>query len=351
MDYNKDMLINPIDETCYFSALEDIQQDQNTLENQQQQQQQSSLDSENYYTHLHLENMANREYLTIKNLKIENFHYHSNGDEKMIPHIFSSSKEATMLNSQISLEINKSRQEKLRAELSENIFDEKFSPVCTSSKSNLTVRSKNSSSHFSSKISSRNIGPVLNNLTSELIDNFEKKIKRNSKHLDLNQSIDSCLEETQFDDLVDSVIHSVVAKKSKSKEIIASYQDAHETFLDQSFSLFRSFDLDIPVDRLRVFNRKVDILIEAGSKTIGFIANLFKCLLNLDYSGAIKYFRSIPSKDKWNVAKNVLFYAAKLALLFISKFYTTQSELYSSLSQTLNSILNYVKSYEVIRLC
>jgi hypothetical protein len=57
----------------------------------------------------------------------------------------------------------------------------------------------------------------------------------------------------------------------------------------------------------------------------------------------IENFVSIPFREKWNVLKNLVYYAFKLTLFNISKIFDSDSD--ATFGLILKSIYNYIKNF------
>lgn len=156
--------------------------------------------------------------------------------------------------------------------------DDPFEPKFTS-----TRIGGNKNSNCST--SNEEIEKILDELTDDLKKNFEKKVKNSkSRHESLDQVIEDTLDETGFEDMTDSLIHSVAAESqsySKLNESLKS-NELNDTFnstqneislIRHSFRLVKKVNLSNIGQVFDQFFRKLEILAEAATTKVRSVAS------------------------------------------------------------------------------
>jgi hypothetical protein len=120
-------------------------------------------------------------------------------------------------------------------------------------------------------------------------------------------------------------------------------------FLDHALSLIKFSMLDELYEKFKeatgvFFDKMTELIRSTNNSVIKSVANVFLGLVNADFSHLIKSYKELP--EKWNVLKNMVYFAFKFTLFHISKMF--DSNALHTFENILTSIFNYVKNFNYI---
>lgn len=131
--------------------------------------------------------------------------------------------------------------------------------------------------------SNEEVEKFLDELTDDLEINFENKVKNSKfRHENLEQVIEDTLDETGFEDMTDSLIHSVAAESQSQSKSSLKADQFNETFIHtqnemtlirHSFHMIKKVNLSSMGQIYDNFLRKLEFLSETAIKIIRPVAS------------------------------------------------------------------------------
>ena len=187
------------------------------------------------------------------------------------------------------------------------------------------------------EIYTRNIENFLN-LEQKARKSFLAKLKNKKQiHYNLDQTIEQTLDETNYELNLDYLI-KCLAFEHLMRDCDQDCDEHVSELLNHAFDL-------ASMSNIAVLKPDFDHYCESNEKNglVKNLRNIFGSLFSLNYEKMVNEFEKLPSKLKWNVLKNLLYFGFKYFLLKSTMQYLSEDD--QSLLYYLASIFNYIQSF------